>query len=175
MFRLSLLSALSLVNAVTYEEALAQHPPVSHPWTLQNGGVSPYKNGAYTGPFTQLTSNFLDNTADPANRFGAEDKALFCNNQFVFIDLDITPQWYSYDGTTWTTGTVQQTVPCSNNNTLFPRDSGYTLGYTANPITLLDRLLLLGGSATDGDVYYSDDCGRTWTWCVIFFFIIVCI
>jgi hypothetical protein len=65
--------------------------PVVHPWE-SGPGVSPFKDGAYVGPFLQLTDTFL-NTSNPADNFGAEDKLVSCTvgsvHKLVFIDLDV--------------------------------------------------------------------------------------
>ncbi len=131
---------------------------------------SPYREGLeYTGPFTQLTADYLLPVADPGNGFGPEDKLLVCNDALVFIDLDSgTSQalQYSYDtyaGVWSTQGIVNHTCPDAGQGGLLPRDSGYTVGQTAGPFG--DRLLVLGGSPGANDennVYYSDDCGVTW-------------
>jgi hypothetical protein len=71
-----LLTALSTVTVVTVT-------------AKSNLAVQPFdKLGAYSGPFTQLTANFLDGIADPTDQFGMEDKMVQCNGDIVFIDLD---------------------------------------------------------------------------------------
>ena len=117
---------------------------------------SPYRDGLeYTGPFTQLTADFLLPVADPGNGFGPEDKLLVCNDALVFIDLDSgasQPLQYNYDvnsGVWSTQGIVNHTCPDAGQGGLLPRDSGYTVGQTAGPFG--DRLLVLGGSPGAND------------------------
>ena len=45
---------------------------------------------------------------------------------------------------------------------LFPRSSGYTIGLTTAPGTSGDRIILVGGDANETNVYYSNNCGKTW-------------
>lgn len=142
---------------------------VTHPWENADGvGFSPFKGGAYTGPFLKLTDNYL-NVSNPADKFGAEDKLAFCNKKLVFIDLDIAGgEYFSYDGTNWSQGNIPA-VTCSDGSPpLYPRDSGYTVGTTAHPnIVGQDRLIIIGGDVNDTNVYYSDDCGLSWTCSII--------
>lgn len=88
-----------------------------------------------------------------------------CNNQLVFIDLDSDGEWFAYDGTTWSRGLVELDVLCTNGSQLFPRGNGYTVGTARQPLTGRDRLLVLGGGDRDSkhNVYYSDNCGRSWS------------
>jgi hypothetical protein len=77
-----------------------------------------------------------------------------------------------YNGVTITYNTAEQfweRIPinqtaCPDPNQppapLTPRDSGYTIG-VVQTAGGGDRLLLLGGDAGENNVYYSDDCGRT--------------
>lgn len=78
-----------------------------------------------------------------------------------------------YNGVAITYDTFQQTwerIPinqtaCPDPNQppapLTPRDSGYTLGIVRLPSSG-DRILLLGGDASENNVYYSDDCKFTY-------------
>jgi hypothetical protein len=119
---------------------------------------APYSaDGAYTGPFTLLSSNALDGTADPDNNFGPEDKLVSCNEKLVFIDLDTdgtspdTVISYSTITKAWTkTRVVANACPDSGQGGLLPRDSGYTVGTTAGPSG--DRLLVLGGTVEENNV-----------------------
>ena len=124
--------------------------------------------------FTQLTADFLANTADPADGFGAEDKMAVCNGHLVFIDLDpdVANVWrYRYRPLTnaWTKDPLTASAcPDLGQGALIPRETGYVVGVTAGPDGS-DRLLVLGGASTtieprhiENNVYYSDDCGLTW-------------
>lgn len=122
--------------------------------------IPPYDGAIYSGPFTQLTADFLADVADPASGFGPEDKLLVCNDALVFIDLDngtSTSLQYAYSDGVWSKSQITA-LPCpdSDEGGLIPRDSGYTVGQTAGPAG--DRLLILGGSPGETDennVYYS--------------------
>jgi hypothetical protein len=48
---------------------------------------------------------------------------------------------------------------------LTPRQNGYSVGAVRVSSSGLDRLLIMGGDAAENHVYYSDDCGSTWTCC----------
>ena len=126
--------------------------------------------GAYTGPFTLLSANALDNTADPLDGFGTEDKLVQCNDKLVFVDLNTrgganADVVITYDTTTsqWTTTPIVS-LPCpeTGEGGLLPRDGGsYTIGVTASPLGG-DRLLVIGGTDGENNVYYSDTCGLVW-------------
>jgi hypothetical protein len=131
---------------------------------------SPWVGALYTGPFTELTLDYLSDVPDPADQFGPEDKLVVCNNQLVFVDLESdtsTTFTYQYDidANVWTKSTLVA-LPCpdSGQGGLLPRDEGtYTVGQTYGPSG--DRLLIIGGAAAstaENNVYYSDDCGLTW-------------
>jgi len=139
---------------------------VSHPWGKSKSKASPYANGVYTGPFTKLSDNDLD-VSDPANGFGPEDKLIACTtgtgeNQLVFIDIDEFARVYTYSFTTmiWTKNDI--TMNNCATGQLYPRDSGYVVGLTVNPETSLDRLIIIGGSENENNVYISDNCGLNW-------------
>lgn len=121
-------------------------------------------SAAYS-PFTQLTANYLAGTADPAKKYGPEDKLLAVNGNLVFVDLDQVPGvvlTYATDTQTWsTTPVVQQACVPASSYGLVPRDSGYTVGVTSNPDGS-DRLIIVGGETLDVNVWFSDDSGVTW-------------
>lgn len=134
---------------------------------------SPSPAPAAMGGITQITANFLTGTADVNDGFGAEDKMAICNGDLVFIDLDelATNVWrYIYRPATGGWSKDQLTAnqcPDSGQGGLVPRDTTYVVGQTVGPYGG-DRLLVLGGAATGGindenNVYYSDDCGLTWS------------
>ena len=53
--------------------------------------------------------------------------------------------------------------PCPTEpSPLSPRDTGYAVG-VAHLTSGNDRLLVLGGDSLENNVYYSDDCGATWS------------
>ena len=137
---------------------------VSHPW--KNETSSPFRNGVYTGPFTKLSDNDL-NVADPANGFGPEDKLIQCTlsgeNLLVFIDLDESAKVYTYSFATamWTNAEITMDNPPCATGQLYPRDSGFVVGLTVNP-SGLDRLIIIGGSDNENNIYFSDDCGLNW-------------
>jgi len=125
--------------------------------------------------YTRLTADFLANTADPADGFGAEDKMAVCNGHLVFIDLDpdVANVWrYRYRPLTnaWTKDPLTASAcPDLGQGALIPRETGYVVGVTTGPDGASDRLLVLGGASTtieprhiENNVYYSDDCGLTW-------------
>ena len=117
----------------------------------------------YAGPFTQLTASFLD-VADPADGFGPEDKLNACNGDLVFIDLDeVGGEWFKYTTATgaWSKGPIGASGPqCPQ--PLYPRTGGYSVGLTKSD-ALTDRLLVIGGANGEKNVYYSDDCGLTFS------------
>jgi hypothetical protein len=142
--------------------------------TATKVAVQPFNNlGAYTGPFTQLTKNFLDGIADPDDGFGMEDKMVTCNNDVVFIDLDpdISNVWrykYSTSTNSWSKDALfANQCPDSGQGGLLPRDTAYVVSTSSGPFG--DRLLIIGGKTDPSDptqsennVYYSDDCGINW-------------
>jgi len=116
--------------------------------------------------FTQLTSSYL-NVSNPADGFGPEDKLVSCRGDLVFLDLD-SAQGVLYKFATlsqlWSQTVLAPPAACpSGGASLWPRDQGYVLAVTNNAATgNLDRLVALGGSATDSNAFYSDDCGLVW-------------
>jgi len=159
---LSLLTAFSAVTFVTVTTAKSIV------------AVQPFDSlGAYNGPFTQLTTNFLDGIADPTDEFGMEDKLVSCNGDIIFIDLDpdINDVWrYKYATSTgqWTKDrlTANQ-CPDAGNGGLLPRDTAYVVSASAGPFG--DRLLIIGGKTdpidptqSENNVYFSDTCGLVW-------------
>ena len=121
---------------------------------------------AVRSQFTKLTDSYL-NVADVADGFGPEDKAANCNGDFVFLDLD-SSQGVLFKYTTasqaWSNTTLTPPVCSGGGSSLWPRDQGYVLASTNNGFTgNKDRLVALGGSPSDTNVFYSDDCGMTWT------------
>lgn len=135
---------------------------VRHPWETMPA-ASPFRNGAYEGPFTSLTTTYLD-VVNLTDGYGPEDKLQACNGQLVFVDLDSDGEWYAYNGT-WSRGFVELDTLCPSGSQLYPRGNGYTVGTARIPSTGGDRLLVLGGTdkASMHNVYYSDDCGRRWS------------
>ena len=125
--------------------------------------VSPYRDGVYVGPFTNLTDTFL-NVVNLTDGYGPEDKLQACSGTLVFIDLDSDGEWFAYNGT-WDRGSVTLNDLCPVGSQLFPRGNGYTVGTALSPVTGLDRLIILGGAdaVSKHNVYYSDDCGRSWS------------
>jgi hypothetical protein len=123
--------------------------------------------------FTQITSTFLAGTCNVDDGFGAEDKMAICNGDLVFIDLDpdVSNVWrYRYQpaANAWSKDPLVA-LPCpdSGEGGLVPRETGYVIGQTKGPFGG-DRLLVLGGAASgslddENNVYFSDDCGRTWS------------
>ena len=123
--------------------------------------------------FTQITSTFLAGTCNVDDGFGAEDKMAICNGDLVFIDLDpdVSNVWrYRYQpaANVWSKDPLVA-LPCpdSGEGGLVPRETGYVIGQTKGPFGG-DRLLVLGGAASgslddENNVYFSDDCGRTWS------------
>ncbi len=118
--------------------------------------------------FTLLTvgqyADFL-NVADPADGFGAEDKLVACKGDLVFVDLDESVgTLFKYATATgvWSRAPIADTV-CDGGNSppMWPRDAGYVVAVTQNPTP--DRLIVLGGDPADVNVWFSDDCGITWT------------
>jgi hypothetical protein len=105
--------------------------------------------------FTQITADFMAGVADVEDGFGAEDKAVVCNGDFVFIDLDenVADVWrYKYASATdaWSKDALTALdCPDSGQGGLVPRDTGYVVSTTAGPYGG-DRLLILGG-ATDNN------------------------
>ena len=121
--------------------------------------------------FTLLTTgqyaNYF-NVADLADGFGPEDKAATCNGDFIFLDLDNSGgAIYKYvtASQSWLKEPLSTPPVCANGgSSLWPRDQGYVLSVTNNANTSNnDRLVALGGSPTDTNSFYSDDCGLTWT------------
>jgi hypothetical protein len=123
--------------------------------------------------FTQLTSSFLSGLADPADGFGAEDKAAICNGDLVVIDLDpdVSDVWrYKYETATgaWSKDRLTaSTCPDLGQGSLVPRDTGYVVGVVPGP-SGGDRLVILGGASDleprhiENNVYWSLDCGLSW-------------
>ena len=74
---------------------------------------------------------------------------------------------YDSGSNTWTPYTINAAAcpdPDQPPAPLVPRDSGYTLGVMfGKGQGGGDRLLVLGGNQDENNVYYSDDCGRTWS------------
>ena len=65
---------------------------------------------------------------------------------------------------TWTGFTVRANACPSSPTALVPRDAGYTVGIAYDKAAGGgDRLLVIGGDANETNVYYSDDCGRSWS------------
>jgi len=63
----------------------------------------------------------------------------------------------------WTGFTVRTSACPSSPTGLVPRDAGYTVGIAYDKaVGGGDRLLVIGGSANETNVYTSDDCGRSW-------------
>ena len=155
-------SQLRAASVPSVAPAIARRMPAPPP-------VSPFdaSTGAYTGPFTQL--NFTLDVSDPEDGFGAEDKLVSCvsaNTTVVFIDLDEVggvQLAYNNATTSWTQSPLVMLNSCASGNPLYPRVIGYVVGTTVNPITKNDRLVILGGSTADSNVFYSDDCGVSWT------------
>ena len=115
-------------------------------------------------PFTQLTADFLAGTSDPTAKYGPEDKLLAVNGNLVFIDIDQTPArvlTYDTSASSWSSSSVvaQACVPADPGQ-LVPRDNGYTVGVTSNPLGT-DRLIIVGGDLDD-NIWFSDDSGVTW-------------
>ena len=144
---------------------LLARPPLLSPPPLLLLLLAANAAAQYTGPFTQLTSSFL-NVADPADGFGPEDKLCACQGDLVFIDLDEQGgEWFRYAASstkTWSRGPISQAGACAQGGPLYPRDAGYTVAVTVNE-SRADRLVILGGSSNEHNVYYSDDCGATWS------------
>jgi hypothetical protein len=125
--------------------------------------AAPRASAAYS-PFSQLTADFLDGTSDPTAKYGPEDKLLAVNGLLVFVDIDQTPaRVLSYDpaAAAWSSTPVVEVacVPADARH-LVPRDNGYTVGVTSNPLGT-DRLVIVGGDL-DNNVWFSDDSGVTW-------------
>jgi hypothetical protein len=159
-----IIHALPAVSSRNHLRLQSHRTIVTHPWGKKSSLSSPYKDGVYNGPFTKLTDTFLD-VADPANGFGPEDKLIACtatDNLLVFIDLDESARVLQYSFTTsqWS----KQDIVLNNCETgsLFPRDAGYVVGLTVDSVTGLDRLVIIGGSENENNVYYSNDCGINW-------------
>ena len=155
--------------APTTPHAGAHATPPSPPAQRFSTLAPPYTAGAYTGPFTLLSSTALSGVADPDDQFGPEDKLVACNSKLVFVDLETDGT--TADDTVISYDTVTQQwsrAPVVSNGcpdypdspSLIPRDGGYTVGSTLGPAG--DRLIILGGNNLDNNVYFSDDCGSTW-------------
>ena len=88
-----------------------------------------------------------------------------CNGNLVFLDLDNAGGvlfTYNTAAKTWAKQTLTQAT-CSSGANLWPRDQGYVLTVTNNAGTSnQDRLVALGGSPDDTNVFTSGDCGVTW-------------
>jgi hypothetical protein len=116
-------------------------------------------------PFVQISSNALDGFSDPSNRYGPEDKLLAVNGKLVFVNLENSGEVVINDPDTqsWEYASIQTTACIPDDpGTLLPRDGGYTVGVTQNP-SGTDRLIILGGSEGDNNVWFSDDNGITWS------------
>ena len=71
-------------------------------------------------------------------------------------------------GTTWTGMEVNSSAPCAGsanpNVPLVPRDNAYAVGIVNNRgVGGGDRIIVLGGDATEDNVYFSDDGGLTFS------------
>jgi hypothetical protein len=151
---------LPIVNRASYASSLLSF--FSSPFKSTTYGAS------YTGPFTLLSKDILSNTADPTNDFGNEDKLIECNSNLVYVNLDDAGtaadevMTYTTSTSKWTTQKViANDCPDAGEGGLLPRDGGYSVGSVAGPYGK-DRLLILGGTQFENNVYYSDDCGVTW-------------
>ena len=86
--------ALLLAGGAAAAPQPTRTPAAPTPWAAR-----PYTAlGAYNGPFTLLTLDYLSGVAEPADNFGAEDKLVACNGKLVFVDLDMAGgELFSYD------------------------------------------------------------------------------
>ena len=68
---------------------------------------------------------------------------------------------YDTSASSWSSSSVvaQACVPADPGQ-LVPRDNGYTVGVTSNPLGT-DRLIIVGGDLDD-NIWFSDDSGVTW-------------
>ncbi len=115
-----------------------------------------------------MSADALKDTVDISNEFSNEDKLVECNGDLVYINLDdsgnAADEVLSYSSATnlWTKyPLVANVCPDDGEGSLLPRDSGYSVGSTSGPDGT-DRLLIVGGSLGDNNVYYSDNCGKSW-------------
>lgn len=120
----------------------------------------------YTGPFTQVNDgsvNGLSGVTDFLQKEGPEDHLVECRGNLVLLVID-TGSVYTLTstdtGATWTYGSPGTTM-CTDGTQLADKDAGYSMGMTVDPISGLERILVVGGDDIERNVFMSDDCGQT--------------
>jgi hypothetical protein len=106
--------------------------------------------------------------ADPAQDFffpgsGSPLGGTIVHNGFC-LDAGTIGRTIQFDGKSWSNKEIKSNAcPDPGNPPLLPRNAldGYTVGLMKWNNS--DRLVILGGSEGDSNVYYSDDCGITFS------------
>ena len=83
------------------------------------------------------------------------------------VDAGVIGRTVTWDGSAWRSKRITpKRCPDAGNPALLPRDriGAYTVGHTrinGDP-SRGDRLLIVGGDDTSNNMFWSDDCGKTW-------------
>lgn len=81
------------------------------------------------------------------------------------IDAGVIGRTLTWNGAKWTSAKITpKACPDAGNPALLPRDriGAYTVGHTSKAgDPTKDRLLIVGGDDTSNNMYWSDDCGKT--------------
>lgn len=93
----------------------------------------------------------------------SEDGTIRHASTGLCIDAGVIGRTLTWDGTTWKSARIEpKACPDAGNPALLPRDriGAYTVGHTVGPSG--DRLLVVGGDDTSNNMFWSDNCGKTW-------------
>jgi hypothetical protein len=99
--------------------------------------------------------------------YSASDGTLRHAPTGLCVDAGVIGRTLTWDGSNWRSNRiVPKNCPDAGNPALLPRDriGAYTVGHTriGGDPTKGDRLLIVGGDDTSQNMYWSDDCGKTW-------------
>ena len=119
--------------------------------------------------YTRLSADGLAGVGDAMARLLPAGKLVFCAGEPVIVEIresvSATIHKAANGGRSWSHAPIVTAAECPTSNTpapLIARDQSYMVGVTPHNVTGEDRIIVIGGGL-DTNVYYSDDCGATFS------------